>query len=138
MPKQPEEPSLPDLLRDSLKIKKEPEPLFVVAYAICVDDSENTFVKLPANRGRMIGPSSYDASTNTYIVYCTDYCQLGIVRACYKATMDHSLWCSYLPLSKDLLKMELNTRQLSMLNAFTDAFESPRYRVEFLQMVAPC
>jgi len=137
------------IVRSSLKIVEEDDPTYVIILAIHKDRSENQIVRLKCRYlNAIIGYHSntpgimplggyvYEQVSDSYLVNCSDYYDVGLMPFSHKLTMDHvGLWSVRVPLPEAIILNNLSESKRILVDRFKASFDAHKdqFRFQYIQ-----
>lgn len=128
---------LKDVYRN-LKISFGNSSTIIVVIAVSNDDSKNFLNRVSCRKGIPLSGYVFDVQTDSYIVECADFLNLGSIPYTFVATQkDKKEWKTFVPMPESVIKKCLSDFQKNELKKFKSHFKSNDYRIEFIQMIDP-
>jgi len=125
-------------IQKQLIIKPDSANTYIVVTAFDTENSSNFVNRLTCRNGLPIGGYVYDAQNDCYFVECADFLVLGAIPIAYVASFEGDVnWKSRVPISSSVIKKYLSPLQKQELKNFQKKFKSPKFRINFVQMVDP-
>ena len=122
----------------NITVSKSSQGTYVIAVAICIDNSKNFINRISCKKGVPIGGYVYDAQTDSYFIECSDFVHIGNIPVSYIARVKNiTSWQMYVPMPESVIKKNLNDTQKRDLKTFKNHFKSDQYIISYIQMVFP-
>ena len=132
----------------SIKFFRGENPTQIVAVAIGLSITNNSISKLPLRRCLLlrgystdvrvvpIGSYTYDNGTDSFLVNCYDYADLGTIPFSYFISMNQTGgWKIQVPIPVDLISKNLKEFKREQLDEFKSKYSGDEYRIEYLQFI---
>lgn len=119
-----------------IKLVESEEKSFLIVAAIAKDKNKNSITKISCDIGTPLSGYVYDTQSDSYIILCNSYINLGIIPLSLKLVMNnHSNWFCRIPLPYKVIIKKLTKMQKMDLAKFASQFSDDEYTIEFIQTI---
>ena len=110
--------------------------VFVVA--INKNPAKNFVNRITCKRAMPIGGYVYDSQSDSYIVECADFLNLGTVPVAFmQSQKNRQEWKQYVAMPESVIKKTLSDFQRNELKKFKSHFRSDEYEIDYIQLIDP-
>ena len=122
-------------VRNEFKVTRVSERTLVYAVVKNKSADKNAIVKIRCFGGIAFGGYARDSSSDSFIVKCVDYIQLGTIPFGYKISMPKTdSWEVQVPIPENVLEKTLTPPQRKALSDFREKYPSKNFEISYLQM----
>jgi len=110
--------------------------IFVVA--VNRNPSKNFVNRITCKRGIPIGGYVYDSQSDSYVVECSDFLNLGTVPIAFMLSQKtKEEWKQFVAMPESVIKKVLSEFQKNELKKFKTHFKLDEFEIEFIQLIDP-
>lgn len=121
-----------------LRIRPEQGATYIIVIAVDNDNLSNFINRINCRKGIPIGGYIYDSQSDCYYLECADFLHLGSIPVSYAMTLDgDDNWKQRVLMPESVLKKFMTPLQKRELRNFQKRFKSPKFKINFVQMVEP-
>jgi hypothetical protein len=126
-----------DWLKESLGVFISQEPIIIYAISIDKEQKENNQTNsIRCYGGIALGGYAHDQTKDSYLVQCVEYLQLGNLSFSFVITIPSAgNWKAKMPAPEKVIEKHFSPEQRKQLEMYREKYKSPRYDVQFIQML---
>jgi hypothetical protein len=123
-------------LLNSLEVITVLNKTHVIVVAVSKDRTKNKINRISCRKGLYLGGYLYDSQSDSYLVDCADYLNLGSIPISFKIkTKAKSNWENWMPIPENVLNKHFTSMQKKEFKNFKSHFNSDEFEIQFLQTI---